>query len=208
MERSFAPSPIRSERHSLIGCKPQNCKRLSNSSCEGFRHCERRTGTLKYLLMSSVIALLILFSTGSMALAATGHRSQVSASHSPLSAQLPLHTGGCNSHAHAGPGNLFDVGICIDDRNTGNTVFPDVYINSTPPVLGQIDCVMYMEVWNGNHKEFQDDGHTCYRGYYDTNYTYTVPRGSCESLHSSAWMLYYETFYRLGDSPSYTYCNG
>lgn len=117
-------------------------------------------------------------------------------------------TGGCAEH-FGGPSNLFEMGVCISDRGTNGTqIIPDVYVNQQPE--GPFICTLNIEIWdNSGHKYFQDGGHLCEAGnHYTSSQILINPPGSgcTPPLHSSVWISYEGTFYRIGDSPSYQFC--
>ncbi len=122
------------------------------------------------------------------------------------SAAIPLATGGCAEHS-GGPNNSFEMGVCISDRGTdGTIIYPDVYVNQAP--LGPWVCTLYIELWDGGNKLFQDAGHNCVTGHYDsTKVLVTAGSGCTDPLHTSVWILFESVFYRIGDSPSYQFCS-
>jgi hypothetical protein len=146
--------------------------------------------SLKRLLMGMAFALLIALGMASTALAAT------------TSHVHPFSIGGCAEH-RGGPNNSFEMGVCISDRGTKHTVYPDAYVNQQPS--GPFNCTLYIELWNGGTKIFQDAGHPCTVGHYNSTLIFTLTSG-CAPLHTSVWISYFGTFYRIGDSPTYTYC--
>jgi hypothetical protein len=151
--------------------------------------------------MSLAFALFLALSMGSMALAVTKPTGQVQVA-TARPAVTPFSIGGCAEH-RGGPSNSFEMGVCISDRNTRHTVYPDVYVNQQH--IGPFSCTLYIELWAGGSKIFQDGGHPCTVGHYNSTLIFTVTSG-CAALHTSVWISYFGTFYRIGDSPTYTYC--
>ena len=148
--------------------------------------------------MSIVVALLLAVSTGSLALAATA---------SPLHVQSVTQaaaTGGC-AERWGGPYNDFRMGVCISNRNIQNMVYPDVYVELTPPSSIELGlCTLHIEVWDGGTPLAQYGPYHCTQGHYSASYTSFTT--GCRSLHSSVWVRYGGIFYRIGDSPTYRYC--
>ncbi|HEU5379853.1 MAG TPA: hypothetical protein VFV38_30895 [Ktedonobacteraceae bacterium] len=148
-----------------------------------------------FTLLSLLTILLTFVFTGGVASARS------------LTPAAPLATGGCNEQSGPyGTWVFLEVGVCISDRGTGNEAFPDVYVNQLDTSAG-ISCGLYIELWEGNFKWSQLGPVSCNIGHYDGDPYFPV--GGCHALHTSAWILYGpqgNLFYRIGDSPTYTYC--
>jgi hypothetical protein len=118
-----------------------------------------------------------------------------------------LSVGGCgNNHIVnvSSPNGQFNMGVCVTDHNTPPDIFSDVYVNAQP--TGPFNCTLYIELWrDSGGKVYQDGGHPCTFGHYLSTITIMHPL-PCTLFHTSAWISYSGTFYRIGDSPSYTYC--
>ena len=111
--------------------------------------------------------------------------------------------GGCNGH-WGGPNNSFEMGVCISDRGTnGQTIYPDVYVNQQAPGWNW-SCSLYLELWAGNYRYQQSGPYSCTAGHYQTSFSWFSSVGW---LHSSVWISFNGTFYRIGDSPTYYYCD-
>src|SRR5690349_1440727 len=97
---------------------------------------------MKKLVVTPLIALsLALFMSilGGMAFA----NSTVHASAADPATASTATVGGCSEH-YGGPNNSFDMGICISNRGSWDTVYPDVYVNQQP--TGPFLCTLYIEV--------------------------------------------------------------
>lgn len=113
-------------------------------------------------------------------------------------------TGGCAEHSVNG----FEMGVCISDRGTSGTqIIPDVYVNQQPE--GPFICTLYIELWDGGNKIFQDAGHLCFVDHYTSTKELINPPGNgcTDFLHTSVWISFEGVFYRIGDSPSYQFCS-
>jgi len=160
----------------------------------------RKKSVVFFAFLPLLTALLTFVFTGGIASA----QSAGTVGHIQPSVTIPaiaLATGGCAEHT-GGPNSSFEMGICISNRGTAHTVYPDVYVNKQP--TGPFSCTLYIEIWAGGTKLSQDAGHSCTVGHY--NSTSLTALGGCAALHTSAWISYSGTFYRIGDSPTYTYC--
>jgi hypothetical protein len=162
-------------------------------------------------------------------------------------APTPYGTGGCLEHAGGGmsakPGlpegakvgwilnpavtaktPAVEMGVCINNRNTHGTLFPDVYVNKMPklsqgPGLG---CSLVVEMWDNIGNNFvRGLVDNCALGHHELMYGSTgatklgwhVTLDSCtiRPLHASAYITYLDgtslsNQYRIGDSPSFVYC--
>ncbi len=112
--------------------------------------------------------------------------------------------GGCMEH-YGGPNNWFEMGVCISDRNTGYIVYPDAYVNQQP--LEPFNCSLYVELWDEGVKFSQAGPYSCTTGHYDGIPLVLGSGVGCFPLHTSVWISWYGIFYRIGDSPTFIYCN-
>ena len=143
------------------------------------------------VLLSLVTALFTFGLTGGVASAAsTGHVRAAA-------------IGGCAEH-YGGLNNSFEIGVCISDRNTGSVIYPDAYVNQQL-LLPPYNCSLYVELWEGNFKWSQAGPFSCALGHYD-GIPFGIAGAGCLPLHSSVWLSLNGSFYRIGDSPTYTYC--
>jgi hypothetical protein len=70
-----------------------------------------------------------------------------------------------------------------------------------------LNCSLYVELWDGGFKFSQTGPYSCTTGHYDGTQLVLGSGARCFPLHTSVWISWYGTFYRIGDSPTYTYCN-
>jgi hypothetical protein len=49
----------------------------------------------------------------------------------------------------------FSIGVCVNDRHTGTTAYPDIYVNSTP---FSSNCNLDLQVWGDNNNLISDAG--------------------------------------------------
>ena len=111
--------------------------------------------------------------------------------------------GGCREN-WGGPNNSFEMGVCISDRGTsgyGYTIYPDVYVNQQAPGWNWT-CSLYIEVWDNSYRELQSGPYPCVQNHYGSQLSWFSSVGW---LHTSVWISFNGTFYRIGDSPTYYY---
>lgn len=117
----------------------------------------------------------------------------------PLSAHAS--TGGCTSSDWSGYG--FRIGICINDRSTTTTAFPDIYVNASP--YGNANptsaCSIIIEVWDDQGHNYSHDQVGCATGHYNG---YATPAYAYVHLHAFARLHLNGGSYGTKDSPMTT----
>ena len=100
----------------------------------------------------------------------------------------------------------FEMGVCINDGTPQNvqqfkTAYSDVYVNRTP---GPTNCQLFIEQWVGGTRVDVSDPVAC-SGHQLSNAFY-APFG-CKLVHTSAYIINNGNFVRIGDSPTFKFCN-
>jgi len=63
--------------------------------------------------------------------------------------------GGCHSPDYKVQG--FTIGVCVNDRHTGDTAYPDIYVNASP-LSG---CSMHVQTWDDNNNRLSNVDFPC-----------------------------------------------
>lgn len=108
------------------------------------------------------------------------------------------HQGGCNSNVNT---QGFDLGVCIDDRGTGTTAFPDLYVNAAPQMGLRESCRIDIETWDDRNNKLGDTATDCKVGHH-TAAPLTV--GSTTRVHAFTRLWFDGSPYATGDSPAVT----
>lgn len=104
--------------------------------------------------------------------------------------------GGCTASDWQGYG--YRIGVCINDRGTTTTAFPDIYVNANG---GGSNCSILIEVWDGNGINYSHKQVGCAVGHYNG---YATPVFGNTSLHAFARLLVNGKAYGTENSPSIT----
>jgi hypothetical protein len=107
-------------------------------------------------------------------------------------------TGGCSASNWTGHG--FNIGVCIDDRATTTTAYPDIYVNASPysNTAPTAACSILIEVWDGNANNYTHDQVGCAAGHYNG---YATPVFGSVQLHSFARLILNGVAYGTQNSP-------
>jgi hypothetical protein len=107
-------------------------------------------------------------------------------------------TGGCTSSDWTGQG--FTIGVCVNDRNTTTTAFPDIYVNGSPytNTSPTSTCSILIEVWGDHGDNYSHDQVGCAKGHYNG---YATPAFGAINLHAFARLLVNGGSYGTKDSP-------
>jgi hypothetical protein len=120
-----------------------------------------------------------------------------------VTAPAALATGGCDPHTGGSVG--WDVGVCLDNHGSRDSVEADMYVNTRPGGLAA-DCKVYLEVYAGSTKiGWNDRGDACSVHYHhflsDGGSVTPLPAGCARDVHSHAYYRVGGKTYHLGDSP-------
>jgi hypothetical protein len=69
---------------------------------------------------------------------------------------------GCTTFSS--PVTGFNIGVCVNNQGTGNTAYPDIYVNSTP-FPGS--CAIQVQVWDDNNHQQSGRQVSCTAGAHD-----------------------------------------
>lgn len=110
-------------------------------------------------------------------------------------------TGGCTSSDWTGQG--FSIGICINDRNTTTTAFPDIYVDKSPytNLNPTPACSIIIEVWGDHGDNYSHDLIGCAAGHHNG---YATPVFARTRVHAFARLELGGIAYGTKDSPSIT----
>lgn len=108
----------------------------------------------------------------------------------------------CDPHIKltAGRGAGFDIGVCIDDRGTGTTAYPDIWVNTAGTTA---NCSINISVWDdrGNRLSATDVG--CAGGH--SHYTGITTAAAGKTVHTFARLDYTgQQPISIGNSPAIT----
>lgn len=109
--------------------------------------------------------------------------------------------GGCNEYTVGSTG--FEIGVCINDRGTGTTAYPDIYVNKVGAHTGS--CSIGIELWDNNNHHYGTTAQaSCGKGHH-TGDAYG-PVSSTTEIHAFARLHANGTSYYFGgtkgDSPT------
>jgi len=115
-----------------------------------------------------------------------------------LAVPLPARAaGGCGAHFNPTAG--FDIGVCVDDRGSTVTAYPDVWVNESPGASS--NCAIVIQVWDDHNNRYGDERSlSCAKGEKPGNATgpFTMPT----KVHAYARLDYNGQRYAVGDSPA------
>jgi hypothetical protein len=117
--------------------------------------------------------------------------------------------GGCSNYSGStgtSPGS-YNIGICVNDHNTGTNAYPDYYVNSPLPS----NCRIVVEVWDngGGHRfgpVFQD-GNSCASGHHPASGSWCVTNWDPAGYGSNLTVHAYFRIYINGQQKNNTYTN-
>jgi hypothetical protein len=102
--------------------------------------------------------------------------------------------GGCTNYTGI---HGYDVGVCVNDKGTGLTAYPDIYVNRS---AGTGSCTITIQLWNDLNQRFGNDATVdCGSGHKVGNAT---SLNSPQTVHAFARLNLGGTQYAMGDSPS------
>lgn len=100
--------------------------------------------------LSAAAAIVV----GATALGAPNQSSSASAAASPVAYAASTGSrpaqGGCKEYPVGKTG--FEFGVCVNDRHTGTTAYPDIYVNHVGPHSGP--CSISIELWDDKNRSY------------------------------------------------------
>lgn len=114
-----------------------------------------------------------------------------------LAAPGRTHQGGCSTYSARGIAG-YSIGVCIDDRGSGTTAYPDIYVNAVP--RGQ-NCKIDIETWgirNDKHGDTAITLNPCRVGHYVAR---PVAGSATTPLHAFARLWVNGQQHATGNSP-------
>jgi hypothetical protein len=102
---------------------------------------------------------------------------------------------GCNTYLQQG----FSIGVCVNNQGTGNTAYPDIYVNSTP---FPTSCAIQIQVWDNSNNQETGRQVPCTAGHQTG--TAAGPFASGVTIHSYLRLDLNGARYAGPDSPAIT----
>lgn len=117
---------------------------------------------------------------------------------SPVAYNARPSQGGCQTYDARGLSG-FNIGVCINDRATGTTAYPDIYVNTTRQLGVRETCRIDIETWDDNNHKLGDTATDCALGPHTAK---PVTPNSTATAHTFARLWFDGSSYWTGDSPA------
>lgn len=150
---------------------------------------------------TAAIAVAAVVVGGAAALTAPTGPARASAAASPVAYAGPAPAQGRCSTYNASGLSGFNIGVCISDRSTGTTAYPDIYVNAARKLGLRESCKIDIEVWDDNSHKLGDTTTDCALGHHTAG---AVTVNTATRVHAFARLWFDGSSYSTGDSTGIT----